>query len=426
MAHISEPPIHPDDTSPSLVMRPAGLDQRIAQARGGIAGWRRTLAWLCMLGAAVFMFGTIVLLLLPDTPSTTPPPAATTDNTVAGLPSSTTIPTTLPTDAPTATAFEVVSAGGVQDIPIMDVSQIEYILQTPVSQEIVFNGITYDPYTVIKTDRPRSVYLEYTIIQGDTIDGISKRFNLKPESIAWCNDRRIIFVLRVGDVLKIPPVDGVCHQVLGTREETPNKLAQQFKVANVYDIIDFPLNNLYGRDPDSVLPGGLSLFIPGGQAEAITWNPGYTVEKDENGVVRTVTFAQGQAGSCGTQVPGAGAAWRNPLPTGKWVRGFYAGHTGIDLSSSIGTPVYAANSGPVLFSGFSRWGYGETVVLSHGYYSSLYAHMSQRNARCGDNLTVGNIVGLVGSTGNSTGPHLHFEIRVDDTPVNPSGMGTGW
>lgn len=424
MAHISEPPIQPDDTSPSMVMRPVGLDQRIAQQTGSVAGWRRTLAWVCLLGAAVFMFGTMALLLIPDAPP--PAPVIPDTTTVAELPASTTIPTALPTDAPTATAIEVAAGTGIQDIPVLDVSRVEYILQTPVAQEVVLNGISYDPFTVIKTDRPRSVFLDYTIIKGDTIDGISKRFNLKQESIAWCNDRRIIFVLRVGDVLTIPPSDGVCHRVLGTREETPNKLAQQYKVANVYDIIDFPLNNLYGRDPDSVLPGGLFMFIPGGEAEPITWNPGYTVEKDENGNVRTVTFAQGQAGSCGTQVPGAGAAWGNPLPSGKWVRGFYAGHTGIDLSAPIGTPVFAANSGPVLFSGFSRWGYGETVVLSHGLFSTLYAHMSQRNARCGDNLTVGNVVGLVGSTGNSTGPHLHFEIRSDDIPFNPSGMGTGW
>jgi len=104
------------------------------------------------------------------------------------------------------------------------------------------------------------------------------------------------------------------------------------------------------------------------------------------------------------------------------------GHTGIDLSASVGTPVYAANSGPVLFSGFSSWGYGEAIVLAHGpFLSTLYGHLSARFAACGQYINVGTVIGQVGSTGNSTGPHLHFEIRSEDTPQNPSGTpGIGW
>jgi murein DD-endopeptidase MepM/ murein hydrolase activator NlpD len=81
----------------------------------------------------------------------------------------------------------------------------------------------------------------------------------------------------------------------------------------------------------------------------------------------------------------------------------------------------------VLFSGFSTWGYGNTVVLAHGIFSSLYGHMSQINVGCGANVSAGSVIGLVGSTGNSSGPHLHFEIRVNDVPQNPSGTpGLGW
>jgi murein DD-endopeptidase MepM/ murein hydrolase activator NlpD len=102
------------------------------------------------------------------------------------------------------------------------------------------------------------------------------------------------------------------------------------------------------------------------------------------------------------------------------VRGFFAGHSGVDISASTGTPIYAANSGPVLFSGTSRVGYGLAVVLGHGPFSTLYAHMSQRNVDCGQFVNVGQIVGLVGSTGISSGPHLHFEIQYNGAAQDPT------
>jgi hypothetical protein len=420
MNNIHEPPLHHEDTSPSLVVRPPGLRRQRSRA-----GWQSALAWMSLLGAGLFTLGTMALLVLPmpDTPST-PPPATTAGDSVIQQP--TTLPTqdssgvTIPTDSP---VMEV-QAG---DAQVVNPAMLDVLLTTPIPQDGTRFTLNYDPFTVIKGDRPRSNFVEYTIVKGDTIDAISRRYNLKPESIAWCNDRRIIFVLRVGDILRIPPTDGVCHNVLGTRQETVAQIAAQYKIANPLDIIDFPLNNLYGSSPDTVLLGGMSLFIPGGEAEPITWSPGYDAKTDENGRLLTVAFAAGQAGSCGDVPAGGGAFWSNPLPSGKWVRGFYAGHTGIDLSAPIGTPVYAANSGPVLFSGLSRWGYGEAVVLAHGPISTLYGHMSQRNLRCGQIANVGDVVGLVGSTGNSSGPHLHFEIRFNDVPQNPSATaGIGW
>jgi murein DD-endopeptidase MepM/ murein hydrolase activator NlpD len=387
-------------------------------------------AWLSLLGAAALTLGAVALLLLPG-PAPAPRPAVTVTvavaaTEVAGVATATPPPTllpaeTLPTLPPDAAPALVVAAEAT-----LSPQQRQALLAAPLLQEGSRFTLNYDPFTVIKGDRPRSSFVQYTIVRGDTIDAISRRYNLKSESIAWCNDRRIIFVLRVGDVLTIPPTDGVCHRVLGTREETVAELATTYKVANPLDIIDFPLNNLYGTDPTARLPGGLTVFIPGGEGEPITWNPGYNAEKDENGNVVSVTFAAGQAGSCGNVPAGGGSFWGNPLPGGRWVRGFYAGHTGIDLSAPVGTPVYAAQTGPVLFSGFSRWGYGEAIVLAHGAFSTLYGHMSQRNLGCGQVAVVGQVIGLVGSTGNSTGPHLHFEVRFNDVPMNPSGLGTGW
>ena len=102
------------------------------------------------------------------------------------------------------------------------------------------------------------------------------------------------------------------------------------------------------------------------------------------------------------------------------MRGFSSWHTGVDLADPIGTPVKAANGGTVIFAGWNSWGYGNTVVLSHGPFSTLYGHMSAIYAHCGQVVSTGTVIGAVGSSGNSSGPHLHFEIRYLDTPQNPT------
>ena len=398
-----------DDTQPVVILSPEP-----PRRRGGGLG-------LLLLVGAIALTGLSVALLLP---MEAPPPAPTEDA-VVEQPAATEqpLPTSTLPQLPADTALEVV-----RPAPTLDPERIAQLLQTPVTQRGELNRgdlLKYDPYTFIP-ERPRSEFVEYTAVSGDTIESIARRYGLRSETLAWCNDRRIVFVLRPGDVLRIPPVDGACHVVLGTRQETIARLAEQYKVP-VQQLINSPYANFFDMSPDTVLPGGLNVFIPGGEGPLIAWNPPREVETDAQGNIRTVSFAKGLAGSCGAVEPGGGAAWGNPLPNGTWVRGFTVGHTGIDLSAPVGTPIYAANSGPVLFSGFSNWGYGETVVLAHGPFSTLYAHMSQRNVGCGQFVNVGQVVGLVGSTGNSSGPHLHFEIRFNDQPQNPSGTpGIGW
>jgi murein DD-endopeptidase MepM/ murein hydrolase activator NlpD len=401
-----------DDTQPTVTIQPEPTPKR-----GGALGL------LLLIGAAALTSLAVIVLVLPT--ETPPLPEAPTLESVVQLPTNADLPqptSTLP-QLPPDTQPQVMGPA-----PTLNPERIALILQTPVAQLGDPNSgdlLKFNPYTFIP-ERPRSEFIEYTAVSGDTIDTIARRYGLRAETLAWCNDRRIVFVLRPGDVLRIPPVDGACHVVLGTRQETIARLAEQYKVP-VQQLINSPYTNFFDMTPDTVLPGGLNLFIPGGEGPLIAWNPPSEVETDAQGNIRTVSFAKGLAGSCGQVEPGGGAAWANPLPNGTWVRGFSVGHTGIDLSAAVGTPIFAANSGPVLFSGFSTWGYGETVVLAHGPFSTLYAHMSQRNARCGQFINVGQVVGLVGSTGNSTGPHLHFEIRFNDQPQNPSGTpGIGW
>jgi len=404
-------------TSPTITVRP----------KDELPAWRRMVGWASLLGAIILTVGAIILLVLPSPEDPMPPTDVAVMNT--DVPS-TDAPTDIPTTAPVINAENPTELPPTDEplIPTINPEQIAELLATPLDiPDTVGVAGEFDPFTIIP-ERPRNEFIDYTVARGDTIDVIARRYNLAAESIAWCNDRRIIFVLRPGDILRVPPVDGACHPVLGTREQTIAEIALDYNIDDPFLVIDSPYNpQLFGRSPEDVLPGGTTLFLPGGEGELITWNPGSDVTRNADGSIQSVSFAPGQSGSCGAVAPSGGAAWGNPLPNGTWIRGFYPGHTGIDLAAPTGTPIFASNSGPVLFSGFSQWGYGQTIVLAHGPFSTLYAHMSQRNLSCGQFATVGQVIGLVGSTGNSSGPHLHFEIRVNDTPQNPSlTPGIGW
>lgn len=429
MSDIYEPPITDEDTSPSIAMRPVDFDDRLNPTPTS----QMRLGWLSLIGAGLFTLATIVVLLLPQTePENTLPQVTNPEATVVTESVEQISPTSLPTIPPTATAEIVQASNSANGVPPQVApEQLTDLLQAPLfgapTQTINY---WYEPFTVIRGERARSEFLQYTAVQGDTINSVAERYNLKPESIAWCNDRRIIFVLRPTDVLQIPPVDGACHRVLGTREETIAEIAAQYQIADPYLIIDSVYNypNLVGIGPDDILPGGKNIFIPGGQGEAITWNPGRAEERNADGSVRTVTFAPGQPGSCGPVEPSGGTFWSNPLPIATWMRGFYAGHTGIDLAAPTGTPIRAANGGRVIFAGWSNWGYGNAVVIEHGpVTSTLYGHMSSVGVGCGQFVNAGDVIGFVGSTGNSSGPHLHFEIRNGEDPIDPSGTpGLGW
>lgn len=411
------------------------VEMDAVQSRNEIPQWQKVIGWASLAGAMMLTVGAVILLLLPQPVVDTDTPPQETAVVDAALGATESVSTESTIDEPTATTQADEPANGTQSqerqpIPTVNAERIASLLQTPVSQvgeSAEGGGLTYDPFTIIPP-RPRTEFTNYTVVRGDTIDGISTRFNIEKESIAWCNDPRIIFAIRPGDVLRIPPVDGACHQVLGTRNQTIAEIAAEYNISDPYRVIDSPYNpQLYGRSPDDVLPGGLSLFLPGGEGQIIAWNPPVERETDASGNVVRVSFANGLPGSCGATSPGAGVAWGNPLPNGTWMRGFFAGHSGIDLAAPVGTPIFAANTGPVLFSGFSEWGYGEAVVLSHGPFSTLYAHMSSRGVSCGQSVNVGGIVGYVGSTGNSTGPHLHFEVRYDNEPFDPTTVaGVGW
>jgi murein DD-endopeptidase MepM/ murein hydrolase activator NlpD len=114
-----------------------------------------------------------------------------------------------------------------------------------------------------------------------------------------------------------------------------------------------------------------------------------------------------------------------PIPSGRPVGGvltqeYHTGHNGLDFGVPVGTPVAATMDGKVIYAGWNNQGYGNLVIVENGGYKTYYAHLSSIPIAVGDSVTAGATIGLSGNTGNSTGPHLHYEIRKDNFAIDPT------
>ncbi len=280
------------------------------------------------------------------------------------------------------------------------------------------------PYTIIP-DRPRDRVITYTVQRGDTLMGIAKAFNIDRNTVFWANMdtlRGDVHMLLPGMELYILPVDGVLYKSDG--EHSLQWIADKYQV-DVETIINSEFNELEGYKPEDVPPWGMRIVVPGGIGEFPDWRPPIVETVDQRTGVVSRAFMPNMPGSCAPGIAGAGGtgAWIPPLAAYSFTQGFYPGHSGVDLAAPVGTPVMAADTGVVIFSGWvlDSWGYGVLVVLDHGNgWTTYYAHLSSTAVRCGQLVPRGGIVGAVGSTGRSSGPHLHFEMRWAHTPDNPA------
>lgn len=263
-------------------------------------------------------------------------------------------------------------------------------------------------------ERPRRGIITYTVQSGDTLFGIAEKFKLRPETILWANYDVLQddpHMLEIGQVLNIPPVDGVLHVV--KEGETLEAIAQKYNVSPEA-IRNAEWNGLQDGGEPQV---GQVLIVPGGTRPFAGWTP------PRQAYVVVAGGKRLPSGACpSVQVPPLGTGSFIWPVNSRWRSGydFTAYHPGVDFAGRLGDPVYAADAGTVVYAGWSTVGYGNLIVLDHGNgYQTYYAHLSAIFVGCGQQVAKGATIGLVGSTGRSTGPHLHFEIRGPGGFVNP-------
>jgi LysM repeat protein len=256
--------------------------------------------------------------------------------------------------------------------------------------------------------RSRTDVIEYSVTTGDSIFGIAQSFNLHPETILWANYDQLNDspdMLNPGMKLNVPPVDGVYYQ--WQAGDTLESVAAKFG-ATVQDILDWEGNNFDLTNPQ-VEPDQW-VMIPNGHRKFRPWVVP-TIARSNSGVSKSVLGP----GACEGNYSGAYGSGVFAWPTANHNlsgNDYWSGHLGIDIAGSVGDGVFAADSGVIVFAGWANGGYGNMVMIDHGNgYQTLYAHLSSVSSACGQSVYTGTYIGAVGSTGNSTGAHLHFEVR---------------
>jgi murein DD-endopeptidase MepM/ murein hydrolase activator NlpD len=278
-----------------------------------------------------------------------------------------------------------------------------------------------DPYTIIPS-RPRVDVITYTVQTGDSVFGIADRFALKPETILWGNYSVLAdnpHRLQPGQILTILPTDGTYHK--WSAGENLRKVAEFYNV-DPGEIIEWPGNpfDIYATNIESPdLQAGTMLIVPGGQREMIDYGPP-RIPRDNPAVARTYG-----PGHCGELMDGAIGVGSFIWPTlDQRLTGYdyspATNHWGIDIDGDLGNAVWSVDNGVIVYSGWSYNGYGNLVVVDHGNgWQSLYAHLNDISVGCGESVYQGTVLGSLGTTGNSSGPHLHFELIFGSSKVNP-------
>ncbi|MFZ0534157.1 MAG: LysM peptidoglycan-binding domain-containing M23 family metallopeptidase [Anaerolineales bacterium] len=256
--------------------------------------------------------------------------------------------------------------------------------------------------------RPRTKVIEYSVTIGDSVFGIAQSFNLHPETILWANYDQLNDspdMLNPGMKLNVPPVDGVYYQ--WQDGDTFESVSAKFD-AKADEILGWEGNNFDLTNPQ-VEPDEW-IMIPNGHREFRQWLVP-TIARSNSGVSKSLLGP----GACEGNYTGAYGSGAFAWPTASHTlsgNDFWSGHLGIDIAGSLGDGVFASDAGVIVFAGWANGGYGYMVMIDHGNgYQTLYAHLSAVSAACGLSVYTGTYIGAVGSTGNSTGPHLHFEVR---------------
>lgn len=279
--------------------------------------------------------------------------------------------------------------------------------------EIGPSGTLADVYDIPASDE----IIVYKVSPGDTVLAVAKRFGVTDSTIRWANNLKKTDVLHVGQTLTILPISGVKHIV--TKGDTLASIAKRYK-ADVEDIADYN-----GIDSTDGLTVGQVVIVPDGQiaATATTKTSSGKTIKNRANIPETKSTVSAVKGY-----------YKRPIvldgnPRIRKTQGFHDRYNAVDIGAPIGTPIHAMADGTVIIAKgptcsatsptYWNGGYGNLTIIQHSNGTqTLYAHQKCLNVSVGDQVDQGEIIGQVGNTGRSTGPHLHFEIRgIRPTPI---------
>jgi len=248
------------------------------------------------------------------------------------------------------------------------------------------------------SQKPRSEIVEYTVEQGDTVSTIAEKFGVSVDTIIWENNLKSVKDIKDGQVLRILPVTGVLYKV--KRGDTIYTIAKTLQV-DPQVIVDWPYNS-FANDETFVLAVGQTLIVPDG------------IKPKETPIAPRRIYAT---------IPGAGLGTGQFVwPTNGTITQYFSWyHKALDIANHAAPDILAADGGTVILAGWNNvWSYGNHIIIDHGNgYQTLYAHLSQVFVSVGQKVARGQTIGKMGSTGRSTGTHLHFEIRVGGSGQNP-------
>ncbi|MGH7732692.1 MAG: LysM peptidoglycan-binding domain-containing protein, partial [Gemmatimonadales bacterium] len=260
----------------------------------------------------------------------------------------------------------------------------------------VDDGTLYKPVAVDTSIKSSDGLLQhYTIKNGDSLTGIASRFGVSMMTVWWANHLTSKDALHVGQVLVIPPVNGLVVTVKAG--DTLDSIATDNKI-DIADIIS--LNDL--QDPNLIV--GQVLVLPGAKGDPIA-TPTPTK--------RASSSSSSSSSASGGSFVYVGGSWAWPVPGGYISQYFHYGHLGIDIAAPYGSPIVSPRDGVVVFAGWKDNGGGYQVWIYHG--NGLYTghhHMSKVLVSAGQTVAKGQIIGRIGATGWATGPHDHFEVWI--------------
>lgn len=255
------------------------------------------------------------------------------------------------------------------------------------------------------TKRPRDGIISYTVQAGDTISTIAAGFDISVNTILWENNLTAYSLIRPGDELSILPVSGVLYKV--AKGDTLNKIAKLFNVDEAKISDTNKLNN-------GVVALGKKLVIPGGKKISVEPAAPKFAPKSYTGITAIKDLI-----SPNDAKPVSGNKMNWPTQGYRITQYYTWSHHAVDIANKTGTPIYAADAGTIQYAGWGT-GYGNEIVIDNGGgKQTRYAHLSRIDVEKGQQVGKGEVIGLMGSTGHSTGPHLHFEIIIDGTKYNP-------